>query len=258
MPYTITDLLTGSLKEIRIARAGDVPSPDELSDMLQLFNELLDEWNSDTRAVYNTDFADFTLVPNLSPHTIGPAGSGPANTNPTFVVAFRPVSLVGAQLNLGGTPGVYVRLWVRDDAWYRRQPLPGLTQTVPTDVYYSPDWNDPNNTGSGYGSLYFFGVPQTAYGVRLWTKHQLSQIADPTLNLSVPQGWRAALRLTLAERAAPSFGQQLSMATTESARLARERIFGNDDEACSIATADAGLGRSEQRSAFNYANRSFT
>lgn len=260
MAYTYNDLLTGALKEIRVARAGDVPSPDDLADALLVFNELLDEWNSDNRALYNTDFQDFTLTPALSPHTIGPSGSGPASTDPTFVVTYRPVALLGAELNLGGSPAVFRTINVRDDAWYKHQPIPALSQVVPTDAYYSPDWTDPNGLGTGYGSIYFWGVPSAAYGVRLWLRHQIAQITDPTLTFSLPQGYRAALRLSLAERLASWFGQIVAPSTSEAARLARERVFGNNDPNPQIATADAGLNfGSDLRNGgnFNYGNRSF-
>jgi hypothetical protein len=241
---THKDLIVGALKENRAARAGDVPSADLVEDGRLLYNELLDEWNADRRAVYCERYFDFTLVPALSPHTIGPTGSGPAGANPTFVVTLRPVSLKYAALNLGGSPAVYVPIRVRDDAWYARKGLPDLTTSIPSDVYYAPDWQDPENLGTGYGSLYFYGVPDTAYDVRLWMRGLLASIEsdDLTDNFSAPQGYYAALRLTLAERWAPSLGQQTSPQTTENARIARERIFGNNDDEPRIATADAGLG----------------
>lgn len=255
---TIKDLLTGVLTEIRVARAGDVPSPEDMDLVLFVVNELLDEWNADQRAAYTQTFSDFTLTPALNPHTIGPAGSGPAGANPTFVVATaRPVAITAAQLNLGGAPAVYTPIEVIDDAAYRALPIPGLAQTIPTKLLYSPDWTDPMNLGTGYGAIYFWGVPQTAYTVRLWYRFLLAQITDTTLNVSWPQGYRSALRLTAAERAASMFGQLVAPTTTEAARLARERVFGNNDDDVRIATADAGLGGSSGLSTFNYSNRSW-
>lgn len=256
---TLTQFLTLALKEIRVARAGDVPSPDDMADALLIFNELLDEWNADARAAYTQTFGDFTLVPNLNPHLIGPAGSAAGNTDPTFVVpTARPTKIIAAQLNLGGgAPQPYVPIAVIDDAEYRRLTVPGLQQILPTQVYYSADWIDPNNTGTGYGQLYFWGVPQSAYTVRLWYEFLLAQITDLTLNCSWPVGYQAALRLTLAERLAPMFGQIIAPQTAESARLARERVFGNNDDDPRIATADAGLGGGGHPLGFNYASRTW-
>lgn len=254
---TITTLLIGALTEIRVARAGDTPSPDDLDLALQILNELLDEWNADSRALFNTTFSDFTLVPSLSPHTIGPAGSLAGPADPTFVVALRPVALIGAQLNLGGSIPAFIPLTVRDDAWYRRVPTPTITMAAPTDVYYSPDWTDPNNLGSGYGSLYFYGIPSTAYTVRLWLRTVLAQVTDPSLTFSLPPGYQAALRLTLAERLAAAMGQVVAPSTAEAARGARERVFGNNDPIPHLATADAGLNGGGHPLGFNWANRSY-
>lgn len=255
---TVNQFLTLALKEIRVARAGDVPSPDDMDDALLIFNELLDEWNADARAAYTQTYSDFTLTPALNPHTIGPAASGPGGTNPTFVVTTgRPTRILAAQLNLGGSPAVYRKIDVIDDAQYRSLPIPGLAQTIPTKLYYSADWLDPNNLGTGYGQCFFWGVPQTAYGVRLWYEFLLSQVTDLTLNCSWPQAYQSALRRTLAERLAPMFGQVASPETKEAARIARELVFGNNDDEPTIDTADAGLGRGGDPMGFNYKSRSW-
>lgn len=255
---TIKQLLTGALTEIRVARAGDAPSPDDLDLMLLLFNELLDEWNAKGQAAYTATVSDFVLTPGLNPHTIGPAASGPAGANPSFVVATaRPVELIAAQLNLGGSPAAYLPIDLIDQARYRALSVPGLPQTLPTKLFYGPDWTDPTNLGTGYGTCYFWGVPQSALTVRLWYRLLLALVADTTLNVSYPMGYLSALRLTLAERAAPSFGQVIAKSTSDAARRARATIFGNNDDASYIATADAGLSSGGDRSAFNYANRSF-
>jgi hypothetical protein len=79
---TYGDLVTEALKEIRAARAGDVPSPDDMADGVSILNRIIDFWNANQRTVYSEDFQDFTLVPSLSPHTIGPTG--------TFNITQRP------------------------------------------------------------------------------------------------------------------------------------------------------------------------
>jgi hypothetical protein len=91
---TVTAFLTAALAEIRIARAGDVPSPDDLDLALTIFNELLDAWNADQRALYSTDMLTFPLTPNLQPHTIGLTAD-----SPSFVVTTgRPTAIRRANL----------------------------------------------------------------------------------------------------------------------------------------------------------------
>lgn len=257
MPSTIQDaLIYPALAEIRVARAGDILAPDDAAFTLTILNSLLDLWNADGRAAYTETINDFAFVPNVSPHTIGPAGSAAGPANPNFVVNVRPVTLLYAAVNLGGSPNVYTEITIRDTAWYERQTVPGLTQTFPTDVYYSADWNDPNNLGTGYGALYFYGVPTTAYGVRLWLRTMFGQVALTDI-FSQPPGYQRALWLTLAEEAATPFGQPIPPSLTRRASEARGLVFGNNDDVPTLETADAGLNRTEGRTTFNYHSRSF-
>jgi hypothetical protein len=257
MPSIQDAIITPALAEIRVARAGDVLAPDDAAFALIILNSILDLWNADDRALYTVNFYDFTFTPNVSPHTIGPAGSVAGPTNPNFVVTQRPKSLKYAATNLGSSPNVFTPITVRDDAWYQAQTVPGLTQTFPTDVWYSPDWVDPNGLGTGYGNLYFWGIPTTAYGVRLWLEFLLGQVAL-TDTFSLPQGYQRALWLTLAEEAAMSFGQVVPPSLTARASLARGVVFSNNDFEPSLATADAGLNRTSGRQTWNYHSRSYT
>lgn len=225
MAKTISDLVTGALTKIRVARAGDVPSPDDMQLGLDSLNDLLDLWNVDGRAAYSVNFSDFTLVPNRSPHTIGPSGSKAGPTDPDFVVTQRPVEVQYASVNLGNN--VFRPMRVRDDAWYQRQTVPALTQTFPTDLYYSADWTDPNSLGTGYGAIYFWGVPTSAYTVRLWLRVLLAQVALGD-TFSLPQGYYRALKWTLAESIAEDFGQSVSRTLETQAREARDAVFGNN------------------------------
>lgn len=222
---TIGDVVTSALTEIRVARAGDVLAPASMARGLYVLNRLLDAWNATKRKAYATVPLDFTLTPALSPHTIGVGG--------TWVTTVRPVALVDAQLNLGGSPAVYQSIAVRDAAWYARLPVPGLTATFPTDVFFSPQWP--------LGKLYFWPIPTTAYAVRLWVQVILAQVTQE-LDFSMPPGYQRALELTLAEECAPSFGQTASADTKTAARLARADIFDNNDDVHRLVT-DAGLGQ---------------
>lgn len=253
---TVTQLCTDALLKIRAARAGDVQSPDDLAFALQVLNELLDVWNTDDRAAYTVNFSDFTFVPNVSPTTIGPSGSAAGATDPNFVVSQRPREIQYAAVNLGGN--VFTPITVRDDAWYQRQTTPAITQTFPTDLYYSPDWHDPNGTGLAYGDLYFWGVPTVAYVCRLWMRILLSQVAL-TDQFSLPPAYYHALKLTLAEWIAEDFGQPVTPTLMMQAREARETVFGGNVQVPRLQTQDSGMpGRGRLGGGdFNYGSRSF-
>lgn len=235
---TIGDLVTSALTEIRVARAGEAVSPDDMATGIYVFNRLLNLWNANRRAVYAELFADYTLTPSLSPHTIGPGG--------TFNVTQRPVSVEAVAISIGGSPAAFTPIPVRDAAWYARQPVPALTSVLPTDVYYSPEWP--------LGKLYFWGIPTAAYTVRLWTRQLLASVAQ-TDDFALPPGYQAACELTLAEELAPSFGQKVSDSTERRAREARALVFGDNDDVPLLTTCDAGLGIGRGGGGFNWRTR---
>src|SRR5438552_3839020 len=124
-----------------------------MDDALLVFNELLDLWNVNGRALYGRTFTTFTLTPNLQPHSIGIAANAP-----TFSVSVaRPSKIRQANLVLANS--IYRPLNVRDEAWYLNRRAPAVKSAVPTDLFYSDDM--PN------GNLFLYPVPTTAYGLQL-------------------------------------------------------------------------------------------
>lgn len=209
---------------------------------LSLLNQIFDAWNATDHKLYKTGFTDYTLTPNLSPHTIGPTG--------TFVVTQRPVALDYCTIGLTtSSPTVYTKCTVRDERWYQRNPIPGMTNALPVDVYYAPSWPD--------GQLYFWGIPTIAYGVRIWTRYVLTSVLQ-TDTFSLPPGYQRALRLTLAEEIANSLGQPVTQTLMLHAKQARADVFDNNEDAPPLRTRDAGVpGRRSGKgsSSFNYMTR---
>lgn len=227
---TYTELITDALTELRVARAGDVISPEDAALGLLRLNRLFDDWNADGDSPWTVLFSTFTLTPNLSPHTIGPSGA-------TFTVSnIRPVEILGANLIFSTTsPNVYTPITIRDWQWWQNERVPTLANAVPTDLYYDPAWT--LGTATSSGSLYFWPVPNVAYQVQLWMRVTWAQVAL-TDTVALPPGGRSALTLTLAEELAASFNQP---APTMAAAKARARFFGQNISVPRIATADFGM-----------------
>ncbi|HEX7796744.1 MAG TPA: hypothetical protein VF456_20420 [Vicinamibacterales bacterium] len=242
MPTTFRTIATEAAQEIGAVALGDpLPAADAMT-MLGKIQRLLNNWNADRRAVYATSFDTYTLVPNLSPHTIGPTGA-------TFTATIRPVSLDGVNLILsdGGTP-TNLTITVRDNQWWLAQTIPTIATTVPTDVYYQPDW--PN------GKLYFWPVPQTAYQVQLMTRVLLNDVPDLDTAFSLPPGYHDAIVLTTAEESFSVFWGPTSQPPPlimQKAREARSRIFDNNDQDPRLKTRDSGMeSLSGRRGDFNF------
>ena len=219
----ISAMITQSFIEIRVARAGETLEPENMALGLYVFNRRLDSWNANRRAVYGEVMnTSLTLTASLSPHTIGPSG----NLN----ITVRPTRLLSVEINLGSS--TYVPVNIRDAAWYANQSSPAVTEAVPTDVYYAANWP--------LGQMYFYGVPSTAYGTRIWYETILASVAQ-TETFAMPPGYQEALELTVAEDLAESTGQAVTAKLATRAREARALIFGNNDPEPRLVTADAGL-----------------
>ena len=193
-PYTALDICTDAAIEVGLISPGEVLDGDTGQWILRKLNYLINYWAAGEQYVYSKQFLLYTLVPNLSPHTIGPGGpdSNPPNNQipATFPLDARPVLLESAAvvLSQGGTD-IDVPIPVEDDDWWAQNRIKNLTSTIPTHVYYSEDW--PN------GSLYFWPIPTVANQVRLevWTPLREFQaindpIGGPLQAASMPQAYQ--------------------------------------------------------------------
>jgi hypothetical protein len=226
MAVAVTDLLFGALAEIRVARAGDGLTPEDQALALSLLNEYLDQLNAQGRALYATMQSSFTLTPNHQPHTIGLA----ANAPDFAVTVGRPAAILKANLILTGS--IRRPIDVRDEEWWMTLRAPAITSSIPMDLVYNPAW--PN------GEIKLWPVPTTAYGIELWIQTLLGSLSD-TDTFDLPFGYQAALRLTLAELCAPSFGRTVSEETKSKARDARGAAWGTNDAVPNISTRDGGM-----------------
>lgn len=228
---TINTLLTRSLVEINAADAGGTPQA-ELSELaLDTFNMMLDQWNAQGRALFGTLFSQFTITPNLQPHTIGPSGA-------TWTYAIdRPTDIEAASLILNtNAPYPYVPLRKLNSSQWQNMLTPTLTSAVPSAFYY-----DPVYTGSvGLGAFYLWTVPTTAYQVQIQTKQQLAQVTAAA-DFVLPQGYYAALMRALARELAGPLRKPWTQAQEKATTDALAIIWSNNQEALPVATWDAGI-----------------
>lgn len=225
MPFTTRDLLTEAFRDIAVLPAGAPLADPEASDGLSKLTRLFDNWNAERAGVYATRFATHTLVPALQPHTIGPTAY-----SPTFIVTQRPVAIEWANLVVPSSPtSTRYQITIRTSEWWGQLSSPGLSTSMPTDLYYSPDWP--------LGRLYLWPVPTAAYGLELNTRIVLADLGlDDEVYL--PPGYRDAITRTLGEMLAPSYPP--AVADAVEAAKARARIFANNDVTPRLATADYG------------------
>ena len=254
LTYTANDLITDAFIEIGACAPGEQPSADESQWGLRKLNDLLDTVQALAAWVYGYAWTQYNLVPNLQPHTIGPA-----DQIPTFSTGDqpRPVRIEGANQLLNPNTSQQVRLPINcdhDKDWYQNV-LTNLIQTnVVTDLYYDPT--------SPLGSIYFWPVPNTGAIVelQLWqTVQQFESIQDPIGGPGGagiwPQGYRNLIKLKLAKTLCPGSMREVHIALDEGIRQAEKAVIGNNAKSPKMRTRDSGMpnaGRTGKRGDFNW------
>ena len=243
MTVPVLTIVKEALAELNVIQPGaSIPAPIS-TIVLSKLNQIIDNWNAEREKVWAEIFSQFTLTPSLSPHTIGPSGA-------TFSVAIRPVTLDGCSLNLNiTTPNVFVPIDVIDWQVYQSLSVPSISTSIPTAVYYETDW--PN------GKLFFYPIPNFAYGVR-FTIRTLLGVVTLSDNLDMPPGYQAAITLTLAEDSATLLGRAVPLKTATNATAARLRIGANNTIVPLLNLQDGQQRRRGDVTDFNYHSRSFT
>ncbi len=253
LTFTIGDLILDALIETGAVSPGE--GLDDDSDMaqwaLRKSNYMIDMWSARRPFVYSWLFNLYTLQAGLSPHTIGNSGAATFDTTPNQ----RPVFVESAALLLNSSSStglVDQPIKIRDRAWWAAQQTKNIQTNIPTDLFYDATYPD--------GSLYFWPVPNSGFQVRLQLWQSISsftQITDPIGGPNgpgtLPQGYRNAMMVTLAEYLAPGLNKTLKPATAKQAMEARKAIFGNNIRSPRMATRDAGMPKSTgKRGDFNW------
>lgn len=238
---TALKIINAAAQELGVLAGGEQLSTDDQAWCLQKLQRLIDRYNARLPMIYNVNFTLFMLNPPsdpLDPTTIGPGGD--------FDVDQRPVIINSIGLILdGGTPGVELPLNSRDDAWWANNRIKGLTSTLPTDYYYSPDWP--------LGNIFFWPVPTASHQVRLETRQVLKEYTDYDQNFSLPPGYWDLIVYELAISIAPSFNKTPVDSTIVAAwKLAQKTVETNNISSPRLVSDAPTQGNGSGRPDFNF------
>jgi hypothetical protein len=169
------------------------------------------------------------------------------NPIPTFATATqRPVKILSASIIQNGVK--VSRPNIRDDDWWANNTVTQITSSVPTDLYYSPDF--PN------GQIFLWPIQSAPYILELETEVNLADIPDLTYPFFLPQGYRDAITYSLAESLCPSYDVPTAkvLMLAEAARRGKALIQGMNSTSPRIVTRDSGIPGGRGGGYFNWLN----
>lgn len=221
---TARDLITATLRSIRVLGVGDHLDAEDANDALDRLNDWIDGLALERLTMF---YVTRTLVPLASAkpfYTIGPGGD---------IDMVRPTTIESAGLifdSAAPTPYEKPIEILTDQRWQ------GVRQKALTSPYVSGVWYDhnytpnqppvpPATTPTGLGKIYVWPVPNIGNTVLvLYTPIALTEFATLDTEYLFPPGYRRFLRTNFAAEIAPEYGKQLTGDQVVAARTSKAAV----------------------------------
>jgi len=174
-----------------VPSAGALYSPSQGAEGLLALNAQLDAFKIQNYTIYALTVTDFAMIPNQQKYLLGTD----ATVKPPDVLMPRPPKIRAiALLYTNVSPILEIPLLLYNDQEWEAVGIKTLSTPMPTAGWYQP--TVPN------GTLWMYGVPQTAWSIRLYTEMVLQEVKSLTDTLVLPPGYNEAVVYNLALRLA--------------------------------------------------------
>jgi hypothetical protein len=181
MPVTVSDLIHSSFRLIGAIAAGETLETNELDDALVSLNQMLSSWNTEGASLVGRQ----RLLVNVS-------------TTNFYSLPQRPVKIDAASCSINGVDNP---LEIVDAAGWEAIPIPEKAmQSIFIRKLYC-DYLFPNST------IYIWPTPRLGGLLELWIYATITEFADVTTTIDLPEGYEAGLRFNLALNLAPEYGR---------------------------------------------------
>lgn len=186
---TASDLIKSSLRLAGGLASGEAPTAAELSDGLEMLNDILEDWSNDGFLIFEQVKEEFTLTPNTSIYQIG---SGATLDTP------RPHIIQAAKFKQAGSEQEYhAKVFAQQE--YEGIALRSESSQLPMGIHYNPTYP--------YGTITVWPVPAEAAKLVLFSLKPLTAIASGVTSIAYPPGYKKALRYELADDWADELGR---------------------------------------------------
>ena len=225
---TAQDIITGALKRINSYMPGETLSAIDGNDALQVLNDLLDSWSTQSAFVYGSVESVLTFVPLQYQYTIGTGGN--------FNVP-RPLRVTNAFTRLSQID--YPMDVTLDQNRYTEIGLKNVPSPWPIVCWYNPTYP--------LGNLYFYPNPSSAGELHLFTDTILTQFTSLSQAVTLPQGYARALKWGLAREICSEYGFPLSPAIEKLAKEALDMVKSLNMEPTPVSSYDVALMNTKDR-----------
>lgn len=182
-------------------------SAAELTDSLQVLQDMLDAWNAERLMVYEVPYTTvdqngkvLSLVAGKQKYTLGNA-----NQNEDFLLPRPPrVERVSVLYSASQSTPVEIGLDMYDDVQWQGIPNKSTPSLLPQVCYleYTADGTDYN--------VYFWPIPTQANPIVLYPWQQLNQFPNLQAKFFFPPAYSRAIQFNLAVDLAMEFGTDLT------------------------------------------------
>lgn len=210
---TARDLITATLRSIRVLGVGDVLLAEDANDSLGRLNDWIDSLAMERLTIFYVLRTLKLLANNVPSYTIGTGGD---------INIVRPTHIEAAGLIQDtSVPTPYERpleIWT-DQRWQGAHQK-SLESTYPTAIYYDHNWVN------GLGTIYLWPIPIDCALTQLvlYTPVALREFTTLDTDYTFPPGYRRFLRTNFAAEIASEYGKQLTSDQVATARQSKAQI----------------------------------
>jgi len=228
---TARQLITDSLRLLKVNEDGEPISPSQAKDGLRALNQLIDSWANESYMIYQRVQRSVALVSGTGQYTIGSGGD---------INVTRPLKITSAYSKDTNNFDHQINTSVNNAQWSKIR-LKQLETSYPRYLYYRPDFP------LGEINLY----PQPGSGLTLYLECW-DQLSAFTLTDSVllPPGYERCLKYNLAIEIAPEY-KDPSALILKLAAESKEKIKDvNNINIATLVSDVVGIPRNNRRSTF--------
>lgn len=187
---TVRELIRKALLLIGAIAHSENVSAEEASDALNTLNDILESWSNQGLLIYAKTIETFSLVAAQASYTIGSGG----NFNTTNPQIIEQASIVDNS--------VEYPLHIISSQEFAEITNKTVSAQIPNTLFF--------NRGATTSTIYLNPVPSTTNQIKLYSLKPLTAYSSLNTTVTLPSGYRDALKYALAVKLSPEYGKPVS------------------------------------------------